>query len=83
MMFDWALPDPKGLPLQTVRAVRDEIHDGVKELIRSECAECCKGSGRLRFSTLPSLSRVNPAASSSLDPRLTRSAVDTAFVPKS
>jgi glycerol uptake facilitator-like aquaporin len=41
-IVDWALPDPKGQSLQAVRAIRDEIHDRVKELIRSECAECCK-----------------------------------------
>lgn len=40
--IDWALPDPKGQSLEAVRATRDEIHDRVKELIRSECAECCK-----------------------------------------
>jgi arsenate reductase len=36
------LPDPKGQSLQTLRVIRDEIHDRVKELIRSEGAECCK-----------------------------------------
>ena len=41
-IIDWALPDPKGQSLEAVRAIRDEIHDRVKELIRSECAECCK-----------------------------------------
>jgi hypothetical protein len=35
------LAQAKGQPLQGVRAIRDEIHDRVKELIRSECAECC------------------------------------------
>jgi len=40
--IDWALPDPKGQSLEAVRALRDEIHNRVKELIRSECAECCK-----------------------------------------
>ena len=43
-VIDWALPDPKGQPPQAVRAIRDEIHDRVKELIRSECAECCKAA---------------------------------------
>jgi arsenate reductase len=42
--IDWALPDPKGQSLEAVRAIRDEIHDRVKELIRSECAECCKAA---------------------------------------
>lgn len=40
--IDWALADPKGQPLEAVRTIRDEIHDRVKELIRSECSECCK-----------------------------------------
>ena len=43
-IIDWTLPDPKGQPLQAVQAIRDEIHDRVKELIRSECAECCKAA---------------------------------------
>jgi glycerol uptake facilitator-like aquaporin len=42
--IDWELPDPKGQPLEAVRAIRDEIHDRVKELIRSECSECCKAA---------------------------------------
>jgi glycerol uptake facilitator-like aquaporin/protein-tyrosine-phosphatase len=37
---DWALPDPKGQSLDAVRAIRDEIHERVKSLLRSECAEC-------------------------------------------
>ena len=40
--IDWVLPDPKGQSLDAVRIIRDEIHDRVKGLIRSECAECCK-----------------------------------------
>jgi glycerol uptake facilitator-like aquaporin/protein-tyrosine-phosphatase len=40
--IDWQLPDPKGQSLEAVREIRDEIHDRVKELIRSECYECCK-----------------------------------------
>lgn len=43
-IIDWALPDPKGQSLQAVRAIRDEIHDRVKELIRSQCAECCRAA---------------------------------------
>jgi arsenate reductase len=39
--IDWALCDPKGQSLETVRAIRDEIHDRVKALIRSECADRC------------------------------------------
>lgn len=38
--LDWPLPDPKGQSLNTVRAIRDEIHEKVKALIRSECADC-------------------------------------------
>ena len=38
--LDWALPDPKGQSLESVRAIRDEIHERVKSLLRSECAEC-------------------------------------------
>lgn len=41
-IIDWTLPDPKGQPLQAVRATRDEIHERVRELIRSQCGECCK-----------------------------------------
>lgn len=37
---DWALSDPKGQSLDAVRGIRDEIHDRVKALLRSECAEC-------------------------------------------
>ena len=40
-IIDWALPDPKGQPIEAVRAIRDEIHDKVKELIRTDCADCC------------------------------------------
>jgi arsenate reductase (thioredoxin) len=29
---DWDLPDPKGLPLDEVRAIRDEIETRVREL---------------------------------------------------
>jgi arsenate reductase len=41
-IVDWALPDPKGQPLETVRAIRDEIHGRVKQLIQEDCAACCK-----------------------------------------
>lgn len=30
---DWALPDPKGQPLEAVRAIRDEIHRRVEDLV--------------------------------------------------
>ena len=39
--IDWALPDPKGQSLVAVRAIRDEIHERVKALIRSDCFDCC------------------------------------------
>ena len=35
------LAQAKGEALQAVRAIRDEIHDRVKELVRTECAVCC------------------------------------------
>jgi len=31
---DWPLEDPKGKPLETVRAIRDDIRNRVQELIR-------------------------------------------------
>ena len=33
---DWPLPDPKGKPLDAVRAIRDEIRTRVSELIATE-----------------------------------------------
>ena len=30
---DWDLPDPKGMPLERVRAIRDEIRERVERLI--------------------------------------------------
>ncbi len=33
---DWPLPDPKGKPLEEVRAIRDEIRRRVWELLREE-----------------------------------------------
>jgi arsenate reductase len=32
--LDWDLPDPKGRPLEEVRATRDEIEGRVAELVR-------------------------------------------------
>ncbi len=32
--LDWNLPDPKGLPLERVRAIRDDIRARVLELVR-------------------------------------------------
>jgi arsenate reductase len=34
---DWSLPDPKGQPIERVRAIRDEIRRRVGELITAEC----------------------------------------------
>jgi protein-tyrosine-phosphatase len=33
---DWALPDPKALPLDEVRGIRDTIHDHVQRLVIAE-----------------------------------------------
>jgi protein-tyrosine-phosphatase len=33
---DWPLPDPKGLPLDAVRAIRDEIEGRVRQLLARE-----------------------------------------------
>jgi len=38
--LDWALPDPKGRSIEDVRGIRDEIHEKVNALLRSECADC-------------------------------------------
>jgi arsenate reductase (thioredoxin) len=43
---DWALPDPKGQSVEAVRAIRDDIHERVKELIRTDCADCCVANCR-------------------------------------
>ena len=32
---DWSLPDPKGQPVETVRAIRDEIRERVRSLVRA------------------------------------------------
>jgi arsenate reductase len=34
---DWPLPDPKGRPLEEVRAVRDDIRQRVLALLETEC----------------------------------------------
>jgi len=41
---DWDIPDPKGQPIEQVRAIRDEIHESVKALLRSECSDCLLSS---------------------------------------
>jgi len=33
---DWPLPDPKGLPIERVRAIRDEIKSRVERLLEAE-----------------------------------------------
>ena len=40
---DWPLNDPKGLPLEEVRLIRDEVRNRVQELID---AEACGNNGR-------------------------------------
>ena len=40
-VIDWALPDPKGKPLNVVREIRDQIHEQVKRLLREDCSACC------------------------------------------
>jgi glycerol uptake facilitator-like aquaporin len=42
-VIDWALPDPKGQPLDAVRKIRDLIHEQVKNLLKDDCAGCCSG----------------------------------------
>lgn len=34
--LDWALPDPKGRPIEEVRAIRDEVRRRVVELVKAE-----------------------------------------------
>jgi len=34
--LDWSLPDPKGQPIERVRAIRDEIRTRVEQLIAAE-----------------------------------------------
>jgi arsenate reductase (thioredoxin) len=40
-VVDWNLPDPKGRSLNDVRAIRDDIHERVRNLLKSECREYC------------------------------------------
>jgi arsenate reductase len=35
---DWPLRDPKGLPMEEVRTIRDDIHVRVLELLKAEAA---------------------------------------------
>ncbi len=48
-VIDWSLPDPKGQPLDAVRQIRDLIHEHVKNLLRSDCTDCC--SDRIKGTT--------------------------------
>jgi len=41
---DWQIPDPKEQPIERVREIRDEIHERVKELLKTDCAECCSAA---------------------------------------
>jgi len=40
-IIEWSLPDPKRQPIEAVRAIRDQIHEYVKALLRDDCRECC------------------------------------------
>lgn len=42
--IDWQILDPKGQPIERVRAIRDTIHESVKALLRTECADCIASS---------------------------------------
>lgn len=42
--LEWQIVDPKGQPIEQVRAIRNEIHENVKALLRSECADCMVSS---------------------------------------
>jgi glycerol uptake facilitator-like aquaporin len=39
--IEWAIPDPKGQSREAVRVIRDDIHEKVKALIRTDCTDCC------------------------------------------
>jgi arsenate reductase (thioredoxin) len=41
---DWPLPDPKGKPIEDVRAIRDEINHRVRELLIREESLCSRVS---------------------------------------
>lgn len=45
---DWPLRDPKGLPIEEVRAIRDEVKDRVQKLIQRE-KPLLSLSDRVRF----------------------------------
>jgi glycerol uptake facilitator-like aquaporin/protein-tyrosine-phosphatase len=41
-VVDWSIPDPKGQSLTSVRQIRDQIHEQVKNLLKTECTDCCR-----------------------------------------
>jgi arsenate reductase len=41
-IIDWAILDPKGQPAETVRQIRDQIHEQVRNLLKEDCADCCR-----------------------------------------
>jgi glycerol uptake facilitator-like aquaporin len=43
--IEWDIPDPKEQSREAVREIRDDIHEKVKALIRSDCADCCVMTG--------------------------------------
>jgi arsenate reductase (thioredoxin) len=42
--ISWAFEDPKNLPLERVRAIREEIKENVEQLVRALDAEALQGS---------------------------------------
>jgi arsenate reductase (thioredoxin) len=42
--ISWAFEDPKNLPLERVRAIREEIKENVAQLVRALDAEALQGS---------------------------------------
>jgi arsenate reductase len=42
--ISWAFEDPKNLPLERVRAIREEIEENVEQLVRALDAEALQGS---------------------------------------
>jgi arsenate reductase len=51
---EWQIADPKGQTIEEVRAIRDEIHEKVKELLKTDCAQCCSDAGFENASNPPS-----------------------------
>ena len=38
-----SIVDTKGKPVETIRQNWDQIHEQVRELIKGDCARCCRG----------------------------------------